>query len=154
MLFAETIVSWKGLNAPTATAVILNTNRVGTFKVRATSYSDYYYSLNLFDRREQPGFIEATLTVANLTTAFDTVLNSNVMVLKTYPNDDITETVVNKNIDYADFAYAYAYESDATKSWVIYYAKGFKKIKVLVNNNLAQLIDLAATGTTTTTTTA
>ena len=154
MLFLETIVVWRGLNVPTATSVILNTNRVGTFKVRASTKSDYYYSLNHLDRREKPGFIDATSSVATLTTAFDTALNSNVMVLKTYPNNDITETPVNKNIDYADFSYAYAYEADATKSWVIYYSKAFKKIKVLVNNNLAQLIDLAATGTTTTTTTA
>lgn len=153
MLFLETIVSWKAVHAPSATSVILNTNRVGTFKVRASSYSDFYYSLNPVDRRDNPGFIEATSTVANLKTAFDTVLNSNVMVLKVYPLNDLTATPVNKNIDYADFAYAYAHETDWEKSWVVYYAKGFKRIKVLVNNSLAELIDLAATGTTTSTTT-
>jgi len=151
MLFADTIEAWKGLNVPSATSVVLNTNRIGLFKVRASTKSDYYYSMNPLDRREKPSFIDSASSVANLTTAIDDVLSSNVMVLKTYPNNDITETPVDKNIDYSDFAYAFAYEADATKSWVVYYAKGFKKFKVLVNNNLAQLVDLAETGATTTT---
>jgi hypothetical protein len=153
MLFAETIVTWKGIGTPTATGVVLNTNRVGLFKVRASSYSDYYYSINPLDRREKPGFIQATSTVAALTTAFDTTLDSNVMELVVYPDHDTTVAVVLKYIDYADFSYAYPYESDWEKSWVVYSTKAFKEVKVLVNNSLAELIDIAATGTTTTTTT-
>ena len=153
MLFLETVVSAKGLNFPTASALVLNTNRIGLFMVRATSYSKYYYSLNLLDRREKPGFINATSTVAALIAALDTSLDSNAMELVVYPDDDVTATPVVKYIDYADFSYAYAYEADWTKSWVVYSTKAFKEIKVLVNNSLAELVDIAATGTTTTTTT-
>jgi len=152
MLFKETVVLAKGLNFPTASVLVLNTNRVGLFKVRATSYSDFYYSINPWDRRDKPGFIQATSTVATLTTAFDTALDSNVMELVTLPNDDITETAVSKYIDYEDFAYAYAYEADSDYSWVVYTTKAFKEVRVLVNNSLDELIDIAATGTTTTTT--
>lgn len=152
MLFKETIVLWKGLGAPTASVAVLNTNRVGLFKVRATSYSSFYYTINPSDRRSKPGFIDATSNVAALTSAFDSVLNSNVMTLRTHPEDDVDQTVVLKYIDYEDFAYAYAHESDSDKSWVVYTTKSFKKIRVLVDNSLDELVDLAATGTTTTTT--
>lgn len=153
MLFKETIVDWKSLKGPSATTLVLNTNRVGLFKVRDSSYSDFYYSLNPWDRREAPVFVQATSTVAALTTALDTVLDSNVMELVIYPDDDITATPVSKYIDYADFSYAYAYESDWEKSWVVYYSKAFKWHRVLVNNSLDELVDIAGTGTTTTTTT-
>jgi len=153
MLFKETIVTWKGLGAPTATTVVLNTNRVNLFKVRASTKSDFYYSINPWDRKSKPGFIQATSSVATLTTAFDTALDSNVMELVVYPNDDITATPVSKYIDYADFAYAYAYEDDWTKSWVVYTTKAFGQVRVLVNNSLDELVDIASTGTTTTTTT-
>lgn len=152
MLFKETVVSAKGLNFPTASVLVLNTNRVGLFKVRATSYSDYYYTVNPVSRRDKPGFIQATSTVAALISALDTALDSNAMELVVYPNNDVTATPVSKYIDYADFAYAYAKEDDATKSWVVYSTKAFKEVKVLVNNSLDELIDIAATGTTTTTT--
>ena len=151
MLFAETIVSWKGLNGPSATTLVLNTNRVGLFKVRDTSYSDFYYSMNPWDRRDKPHFVEATSTVAVLTTAFDTALESNVMELRTCAdNIAVTTSIVSKYIDYEDFAYAYAYEGDSNYSWVIYTTKAFKQVRVLVHNSLADLIDIAATGTTTT----
>jgi hypothetical protein len=153
MLFKETIVSAQGIGFPTASVLVLNTNRVNTFKVRASSYSDYYYSINPWDRQDQPGFVQATSTVAALIAAFDTSLDSNAMELVVYPLDDITATPVAKYIDYADFAYAYAYEADWTKSWVVYTTKAFGKKRVLVNNSLDELVDIAASGTTTTTTT-
>lgn len=153
MLFKETIVTWRGIGVPTASVVVLNTNRVNLFKVRASTKSDFYYAINPWDRRSSLGFIQATSSVSTLTTAFDTALNSNVMTLAIYPSNDVTQTPVNKYIDYEDFAYAYAYESDWTKSWVVYTTKAFKEVKVLVNNSLDELIDLAGTGTTTTTTT-
>jgi len=153
MLFKETIVDWKGLGAPKATVVVLNTNRINTFQVRATSYSKFYYSLNPWDRRSKPHYIEATSSVATLTTAFDTALDSNVMELVVYPDDDITADTVSKHIDYSDFAYAYAYEDDWTKSWVWYTTKAFGLERVLVDNSLDELVDIAATGSTTTTTT-
>lgn len=153
MLFKETVVTWKGLAGPTATTIVLNTNRVGLFKVRDTSYSDFYYSINPWDRRDKPHFVQATSTVATLTTAFDTALDSNVMELVVYPDDDVTQTPVAKYIDYEDFAFAYAKEDDWTKSWVVYSTKAFKEVRVLVDNSLDELVDIAATGTTTTTTT-
>ncbi|KKM79016.1 hypothetical protein LCGC14_1354170 [marine sediment metagenome] len=153
MLFKETIVTWKGLNGPTQTPLVLNTNRVGLFKVRASTKSDFYYSKNPWDRRDKPHFVEATSSVATLITAFDTALDSNVMELVTLPDDDITQTPVPKNIDYEDFAYAYAYEADSDYSWVVYTTKAFGEKRVLVNNSLDELVDIAATGTTTTTST-
>ena len=153
MLFKETIVTWTGLNAPTATTIVLNTNRVGLFKVRDSTKSDFFYSINPWDRRGKPHFIEATSSVATLTTAFDTALDSNVMELVIYPDDDVTQDTVLKYIDYEDFAYAYAKEDDWEKSWLWYTTKAFYKIRVLVNNSLDELVDIAATGTTTTTTT-
>lgn len=153
MLFKETIVTWKGLKAPSATTIVLNTNRVGLFKTRASTKSDFYYSLNPWDRRDAPGFIQATSSVATLTTALDAALDSAVMELVVYPDDDVTQDVTLKYIDYEDFAYAYAKEDDWEKSWVVYTSKAFKQHRVLVNNSLDELVDIAATGTTTTTTT-
>lgn len=150
MLFAETIVTWKGLNGPTATSLVLNTNRVGVFKVRASTKSDFFYSINPWDRRDKPHFVEATSSVATLTAAFDTTLDSNVMELVTYTGNVTTGAIVLKYIDYEDFIFAYAYEGDSTKSWVKYSTKAFKEILVLVNNSLEELVDIAATGTTTT----
>lgn len=153
MLFKDTIVAIKGLNAPSTGTFVLNTNRLGLYKVRATTKSDYYYTLNPWDRRSKPLFIHSGSAVATLASALDTALNSNVMTLKVYPNDDTTQSTVSKYINYDDFAYAYAYEGDSTKSWVFYTSKAFKMHRVLVDNALDALIDLAATGTTTTTTT-
>jgi hypothetical protein len=145
MLFLETIRGWKGLNAPTATSVLLNTNRIGLLEADGSN-SKFYYTLNLYDRREKPHFIEATTSLANVRVAMNDVLDSIEMWLKVFPNDDITASTVNKYIDYADFAYAYAY--DATRSWVVYYSKGFKQHRVLVDHTIAQLESLAESGAT------
>jgi hypothetical protein len=153
MLFKDTIEAIKGLNAPSATPLVLNTNRIGLFKVRATTKSDYYYSLNPLDRRYSPLFVHSASSVATLTTALDAALNSNVMVLPVFPNDDSSQSTVTKNIDYADFAYAFTSSANAEHSWVIYYSKAFKQHRVLVDQNLDQIIDIAGTGATTTTTT-
>jgi hypothetical protein len=147
MLFVETIKSWKGPNAPTATSVLLNTNRIGLLQVEPTNDSKYYYTMNLYDRREKPHLIVGDTIVANIIVAMDDVLDSNAMLLKVFPDDDPTATPVNKYIDYADFAYAFNGESAGT-SWVHYYSKGFKQHRVLVDHTIAQLESLAESGAT------
>lgn len=153
MLFKDTIEVVKGTKGPSAGVMVLNTNRIGLFKVRATTKSDYYYSLRPQDRRDKPLFLHSASSVATLTTALDAVLNSNVYAMPVFPDDDATQSTVTKNIDYADLAYAIADPNSAQRSYVYYASKGFKIHRVLVDQNLDQIIDLAATGSTTTTTT-
>ena len=153
MLFKDTITAVKGLNGPSAGVLVLNTNRIGLYKVRATTKSDYFYSLNQYDRREKPLFFQSSSAVATLTSALDTVLNSNVYAMPVFPDDDITQTPVTKYLNYEDFAYAVAHETHPNLySWVYYVSKAFKLHRVLVNHSLDRIIDVAATGTTTTTT--
>jgi hypothetical protein len=148
MLFLETVEEWKGLNVPLAGSILLNTNRIGAFKLRASTKSGFFYTLRPEDRRDKAGYVHATTSVANIIVAMDDVLTSNAMLLKEYPNGDITATPVDKYIDYADFVYAVAYPGDATKSIVTYGAKSFALIKAVVNESLASLEEIAETGTT------
>ena len=148
MLFLETVEAWTGIHVPSAGSILLNTNRLGAFKVRDSTKSGFYYTILKDDRREKAGYIDATTSVANLIVAADDVLSSNAMLLKEYPNEDITATPVNKYILYEDFAYAIAYPGDATKSIVYYTAKANKLIKSIVNETLASLEEIAETGTT------
>ena len=148
MLFLETVEAWRGIGVPSAGSILLNTNRIGAFKVRASTKSGFYYNVEPLDRRDKAGYIDATTSVANLIIAMDDVLDSNAMLLKEYPNGDITATPADKYIDYADFAYAIAYPGDATKSIVYYSAKGFSFVKAVVNNTLADLEQMAEAGTT------
>lgn len=153
MLFKETIRSWKGIGAPSATTVLLNTNRVGLLEADGSN-SKFYYTMNPLDRRESAGYVLATTSAANVIVAMDDVLSSNAMALPIFPDDDVTASAVTKYIDYADFAYAVPHgTTPASYSWVYYYSKGFKKHRVLVDYNLDQLEDLAESGDTTTTTT-
>ncbi len=147
MLFLETIREWKGLNVPTATSVLLNTNRIGLLEADGSN-SQFYYTMNPVDRREKASHIKATTTVANIIVAMDDVLSSNAMSLPVFPNDDITQSTVQKYIDYADFAYAVGHATEADKSWVYYYSKGFLRHRVLVDYTLAQLESIAETGAT------
>ena len=148
MLFLETVEAWRGLSTPSAGSILLNSNRLGAFKVRASTKSGFYYNVEPLDRRDKAGYIDATTTVANLIIVTDDVLTSNSMLLKEYPNGDITATPAVKYIDYADFAYAIAYPGDATKSIVYYAAKANKLVKSVVNESLASLEEIAETGTT------
>ena len=148
MLFLETIRGWKGLNVPSATSVLLNTNRIGLLEADGSN-SKFYYTIKPGDRRDSATFIQATTTVANIIVAMDDVLSSNAMDLPVFPDDDITASTVQKYIDYTDFAYAVGHESEADKSWVYYCSKGFKLHRVLVDYTLAQLEQIAETGATT-----
>ena len=147
MLFLETIRSWKGSNVPSATSVLLNTNRVGLLEADGSN-SQFYYTMNPRDRRESATYIQATTSVANVIVAMDDVLATNAMDLPVFPDDDITASTVQKYIDYEDFAYAVGHDSEADKSWVYYYSKGFKKHRVLVDYTLAQLESIAESGAT------
>ncbi len=148
MLFLETVEAVRGIGAPSPGSILLNTNRLGAFKVRASTKSGFYYTILKDDRREKALYIDATTTVANLIVAVDDILASDAMLLKEYPNEDITATPVNKYILYADFAYAIAYPGDATKSIVYYAAKANKLVKSVINESLASLEEIAETGTT------
>lgn len=159
MIYKETITLWNAVrphptvDATNGTSVILNTNRINNYKVRATTKSKFYYSINPWDRRESPGYLETESSNSTITNAFNSTYNSNIFAMPVFENDDTTTAVVTRNIAWEDFAYAIADPNSSTRSYVWYTKKGAGLVRVLVDYSLDQIIDIAGSGATTTTST-
>ena len=69
-----------------------------------------------------------------------------------HPNNRIENTPVDTTIQWATIAYADRYNPDPENHcWVIYDRGSFKRVEVLVNLAIEDVVDLVRTGTTSTT---
>jgi hypothetical protein len=130
---------------------LLNPNRFVNIKVDGAG-SNFIFSDNHRDRRENLSFLRSNSTVAEIITAYDTDFASNFLTLPICPKNNPLLTPVDTTLDVEDIAYFDAYNPDPDNfCWMIYNYKAFKRVEVLVSYNMDQIEDVAETGTTTTT---
>lgn len=155
MLFLATVMKWqtrkpehdRRVRSSSGTQYLLNTNRLDGMRVMTdTAYTSLYYFENPFDNRENSGYMEVHLTVAQLITQIDTVPTHTYMVLPIYPNMDSTKTPVNTVIPIHNFSFAVVVpgSGSSTDSLVYYVEDGFRQVRARVQLTLAQLLALIA----------
>ena len=120
--------------------------------VTHTKGSTFAYSDNFGDRRERHSTIICNKTVSEITAYFDTTPDSNAITLPIYPNNNAEKIPVDTTIQWSTIAYADRYNPDPEKNcWVIYDRGSFKRVEVLVNLAIEDIVSLVKTGTTSTT---
>ena len=157
MLFSATVLKWEAIgtktrvaNATNGTMFLLNGNRIQGLEVRATSYSKFLYADNPNDQREKLAYIEATDTVANITTDIDKTFSSLLMSFAFYTDNDSTLATFTRSINSKDIIYVRKDPAaSATRSWIMY-LEGSKKRELLCPYSIAQVKELADAGDLTT----
>ena len=130
---------------------IINPNRIKDLRVYDTNKSKFLYAFSPeADKGDRVTFISTT-TVANMITAADASLDSSIIGLKVYEDDDTTSSAVVHYFQVEDIVLIEGYGSHM--SWAHIAQGGDRVARFLLDYNLDQIIDVAATGTTTTTTT-
>ena len=124
---------------------VVNTDRI--IKPRAVngSASQFWYTDRGYDRRAQPMPVYCDVTLTEVKSEMDAVLDSNSMELKTFINNDITLSTLSKYIDYRYFIHAHSHRMNNNYSWVTF-IDGFRLTKVLVDNSLDELVNVANGG--------
>lgn len=156
MLFIASVEKWEGIGKgyrvpPGETSVdfILNTENLYKIQSRATTESKAFYHDNPWDRRKSAGYIELGDTVASVRAAFDRTFASNYITLPVYEDDDTTVATTDRDIPVKTITRAQADSASSDRSYV-WYNEGSKEIRVLVNYTLQEIIDVADSGTTST----
>ena len=136
---------------------LLNPNRISDMIDISTlviAKSRFLFSDNHRDRRENNSLIECLHSPAQIEIVHNTAYASQFLTLPFYPKNDPTKTAIDTMIDVDDIAYFDAYNPDPDNyCWLIYDRKAFKRVEQLVGYSLAQVEDVAETGTTSTSTT-
>ena len=105
------------------------------------------YPLNDRDRRTKNTHLEIDDTQADIVTAMDLAYNAVSLTLPIYPDEDITQATVDSAFSAGDVLWGEAYVPDATKSWIYVQEGAFRVDKKIVDYTLAELVNLAGTGT-------
>ncbi len=156
MLFIGTVTKWAhygGRASSSGKKWILNTNNIFNLQAKDTTKSKFFYVDNLFDSRRGAKLVNIEEATSVVTTAFDATYNSKYITLAVYPDHDTSQSTVNRVIPVDSITLGSPYTTyDVAPSWITY-SEGGKDVKVLVNDHIQDIIDLADTGTTTTSTT-
>ena len=114
-----------------------------------TKGSTFHYSDNPGDRREKWSTIICNKTVALIEAIMDTAAANNWITLPIHPNNNPEKTAVNTTINWSTIAYADRYNPDPENHcWVIYDKGSFKRVEVLCNLALEDIVDLVRGNTT------
>lgn len=130
---------------------IINPNRIKDLKVWDTNKSEFLYAFCPEDDKGDRATFRSTTTVANLIIAADASVDSKVIGLKVYEDDDTTSAAVVHYFQVKDIVLIEGYGD--YMSWAHIAQGGDRVTRFLLDYNLDQIIDVASTGTTTTTTT-
>ena len=149
MFYQATITKWESLrdskgrvsamDGSGGREFVINPKRLTEIKTKGTGSSFYFFD-NHFDKRENGAYIEATDTVTELQEAYDDELQSKFITLPIYRSNNPNRATDNVQIEAEMFAYADAYNADNDKSWVVYIKDGFKRVQVLVDLSLNDII--------------
>ena len=158
MIFQTIVVEWKGNKNREGKTWVLNANRIHALRRGPTSIfidgSRWRYSDIGFDRRDKDDLVGTNDTVSTIKTAMDGAFSSVSITLPVYENDDTTTATVDKTFSWAYLVKAIdQVGSDGARCYIWWAVGAFRVERVLVPYNIAQIVDLASTGTTTTTTT-
>jgi len=158
MLFIAAVEKWVGpsvgnrprVGSSGSTDWILNTENLWKIQVRATTETKGYYCDNKWDRRKPASYIEMGDTLASVTAAYDRTYASNAITLPVFENDDTSSTQVDRLIPVSSITRATAYPADTDLTWLYYNEGARQTVRVLVNYTLQEIIDLADSGSTST----
>ena len=130
---------------------ILNPHNISDLKAHDLG-STFHYSDVFADRREKWSRIICDKTVAEIEAIMDTVPYTNAITLPIYINNNPDNLTVDTTIQWSLIAYVDRYNPDPThKCWVVYAKGAFKRVEVLCNLAMEDVLDLVRSGTTTTT---
>lgn len=151
-----TVTKWAGPGVGNRTRVsgsstewLLNTAHMFNVQSNGASAVKFYYVDNLYGLKSHGNYVEASETIADVRTAYDATYNAEYITLPVYEDDDITDSVTQRDIPAKSISRAVADNRDSERSWV-YYCEGEKTIRVLINYSLAELLDFIDTGSTST----
>ena len=155
-----TVTSWKGpgcgnrtRTSGSSTEWLLNTAHMYNVKDAGDSDVTLYYVDNLYGRNSHGNYVAAGESIADVRTAFDATYQAEYVTLPVYDDDDTSASTDDRDIPAASISRAVADNRDDGRTW-LWYCEGEKTIRVLVDYELTQIVDLVDTGTTTTSTTA
>lgn len=121
--------------------------------------STWKYSDNIGDRREKWSDIIINKTIAQIEALVDTAAHTNAITLPIYPHSNPwgtpffpLRTPVDTTIPWCTIAYAVRYNPDPeNKCWVVYDKGSFKRVEVLCELAIEDVVDLVRqVGTTST----
>jgi hypothetical protein len=114
--------------------------------------STFKFSDNFGDRRERYSQIICNKTVTQIKAYLNTTPYSNAITLPIHPNNNPLKTAVNTTILWSQICYADRYNPDPENHcWVIYNKGSFKRVEVLCNLAIEDVVDLVRSGTTSST---
>jgi hypothetical protein len=117
-----------------------------------TKGSTFKMSDNIGDRREKWSTVICDKTPAQLITIADTAAHTNAITLPIHKANDPERDTVDTTIAWATIAYAVRYNPDPENHcWVIYDRGSFRRVEVLTNLALEDIVDLVRGGSTSTT---
>jgi hypothetical protein len=132
---------------------LINPNRITDLKAFGNG-SQFLFSDNHRDRRENNSYLRTNSTVAEIITAHDTDFASLFVTLPFCPKNNPAKTPVDTTIAVEDIAYFDRYNDDPDNFvWLVYDRKAFRRVEQLVAYNIEQAEDVVNDGETTTTTT-
>lgn len=124
--------------------------------VDQTSYRDLRYKFNVYDDKQTDLYIAVSDTAAAINTLADATANSQMISLNVFEgiqsfNQVTGLTAVETTFNVAAIVWG---EDDPTGAYsrIWYLTGGGREVPVIVDHNIAQIVDLADTGGTTTTT--
>jgi hypothetical protein len=110
------------------------------------------FSDNFGDRRERYSQIIIDKTVAEVEAYLDTAPHSNAITLPMCPNNNPEKTPIDTTLQWDTICYADRYNPDPENfAWVIYNRGSFKRVEVLVNLAIEDIVDLIRSGSTSST---
>lgn len=130
---------------------VLATEYISDAKTVETTKTQFTYPLVSRDLRTLPEVLKVTEGIADIKTAFAATWQNNYVDLPVFPDNDPTQSAVTQT--YAKENIRWAEAKNSTTSWVYIRESGNVVKKKLVDYNLDQIVDVADTGATTTTTT-
>jgi len=130
--------------------VVLNTENISDLTVYNTSYSQFKYSVKPKDRRHVPDVIATDSSVSTIQTACESALQTELMYLPVYENDDTSTTPVTHYVPYKYFSFARPDWSGLDeRCWVYVNETPSKLTRHLVALTIDEIVDYAGSTTTT-----
>jgi hypothetical protein len=152
MLAQLTITAWapfkegRVLDTTNGTVFLFNGTHINGILARSTSYSSFMFAENLYNPREKAQYLECTQTPAQIKQKCAQTWQSPFITVGVFPDNDKTQTAVNRMINCESISYVYAdIPLPKTYAHIVYY-EGGKRIDAMVNHTLWDIRQLADVG--------
>lgn len=129
---------------------ILNTENMFNVQTRATTKTKLFYTDNRNDRKKLAKVMNLEDAKAVVLLVFDKTYASNVITLPVFDNNLSTNSTTDRSFPVDSITRGTAYTADTDLSWLWYNEGGGREIKILVNYTLQEIVDIADSGTTST----